>query len=80
MSASVFDLADLPTYLDCRRGAWRWVVRLLRANPGRWGQEGDRLAFGSDLLAEVKPHNDLIAAIDADEREICQTPGACAHQ
>jgi hypothetical protein len=65
---------------DTRAREWLQVVRLLRANPGRWGLEGGRLAFGSDLFVEVRPHNDVIAGIDADERELCQKPGACPFQ
>jgi hypothetical protein len=63
---------------DTRAQEWIQVVDSLRANPGRWRPENGRLAFSSELFAEVKPHNDIIAAIDADEREICQTRGGCA--
>ncbi|HWF01442.1 MAG TPA: hypothetical protein VG248_16700 [Caulobacteraceae bacterium] len=62
---------------DARAREWIEIVELLRANPGRWGLDKGGLAFRPDLFAEVKPHNDVIAEIDADEREICQTPGAC---
>ena len=55
-------------------------MELLRANPGRWGPDKGTLAFSPDLFAKVAPHNHAIAAIDADEREICRTRGACASQ
>ena len=63
---------------DARAREWIQVVELLRANPSRWGPDKGALAFSPDLFAEVAPHNHAIAAIDADERVICQTPGACA--
>ncbi len=65
---------------DARAREWIQVVELLLANPGRWGPNKGTLAFRPDLFAKVAPHNHAIAAIDADEREICRTRGACASQ